>query len=117
MKTQKFGRRDFLKRAGLAAPLFFGNLATMAGGGVFQNRGGNVASQKMSAGTYLIKPARLQFGDVVGIAAPASAPPDPAEVDRLFAALEKLGFKPKLSANVASASVFWPARTRSAQMI
>jgi muramoyltetrapeptide carboxypeptidase len=100
MKPQKFGRRDFLKRAGLAAPLFFGNLATMAGGGVFQNRGGNVASQKMSAGTYLIKPERLRFGDVVGIAAPASAPGDPAEIDNSFDALEKLGFKPKLSANI-----------------
>jgi muramoyltetrapeptide carboxypeptidase len=100
MKPQKFGRRDFLKRAGLAAPLFFGNPAAIAGGGIFQIRGGNVASQKMSAGTYLIKPERLCFGDVVGIAAPASAPPDPAEVDSSFAALEKLGFKPKLSSNI-----------------
>jgi muramoyltetrapeptide carboxypeptidase len=93
MKIQKLGRRDFLKRVGLAAPVFLGNAAAIAGGG-------NFASPKMSTGTNLIKPARLQFGDVVGVAAPASAPPDPAEVDRSFAALEKFGFKPKLAANV-----------------
>ncbi len=100
MKPQKFGRRAFLKRAGLAAPLFFGNPAAFAGGEIFQNRRENFSSPKMSVGTNLIKPERLQFGDVVGVAAPASPPPDPAEVNRAFAALEQFGFKPKLAANV-----------------
>ncbi|MGO9526551.1 MAG: S66 peptidase family protein [Verrucomicrobiia bacterium] len=48
----------------------------------------------------LIRPARLRFGDTVGIVAPASALPDPAGVDHAVAALEKLGFKPRLARNV-----------------
>jgi muramoyltetrapeptide carboxypeptidase len=99
MKNQKFGRRDFLKRAGLAAPVFLGNAAAIAGGGIFQNRGGSLAPN-MSFGTNLIKPGRLSFGDVVGIVATASPPSDLAQIDNSFAALEKLGFKPKLSANI-----------------
>jgi muramoyltetrapeptide carboxypeptidase len=47
-----------------------------------------------------IKPPRLNYGDTVGIIAPASAPPDPKAIDRSIEALEKLGFKPKLAANV-----------------
>lgn len=50
--------------------------------------------------TKLLKPERLCFGDTVGIVAPASAPPDPKAVDGAAAALEKLGFKPKLAKNV-----------------
>jgi muramoyltetrapeptide carboxypeptidase len=48
----------------------------------------------------LLKPERLNFGDTVGIVAPASAPPDPQAVDRAAAALEKFGFQPKLAKNV-----------------
>lgn len=48
----------------------------------------------------LIKPERLCAGDTVGIIAPASAPPDPKAVDRAFAGIEQLGFKPKLGRNV-----------------
>ncbi len=48
----------------------------------------------------LLKPERLCFGDVVGLVAPASAPPDPKSVDRAAAALEAYGFKPKLGKNV-----------------
>ena len=48
----------------------------------------------------LIKPKRLEFGDTVGLIAPASAPPDPQAIDRAAAALEKFGFKPKLAKNV-----------------
>ena len=47
-----------------------------------------------------IKPARLNFGDTVGLIAPASAPPDPQAIDRAAAALEKFGFKPKLAKNI-----------------
>jgi muramoyltetrapeptide carboxypeptidase len=47
-----------------------------------------------------IKPPRLNYGDTVGIVAPASAPPDPKAIDRSVEALERLGFKPKLAANV-----------------
>jgi muramoyltetrapeptide carboxypeptidase len=47
-----------------------------------------------------IKPPRLTFGDTIGIVAPASAPPDPTAIDRSIAALERLGFKPKLAPNV-----------------
>ena len=48
----------------------------------------------------MIKPERLQPGDVVGIIAPASAPPDPKAVDRAAAQVERLGFKPKLARHV-----------------
>ena len=48
----------------------------------------------------LLKPDRLNFGDTIGIIAPASAPPDPKAVDRAVAALERFGFKPKLSKHV-----------------
>src|SRR5262245_4451622 len=46
------------------------------------------------------KPLRLNFGDTIGIIAPASAPPDPKAVDRSVEVLEGLGFKPKLAPNV-----------------
>ena len=48
----------------------------------------------------LLKPERLNFGDTIGIIAPASAPPDPKAVDRAVTGLEKFGFKPKLGKNV-----------------
>ena len=47
-----------------------------------------------------IKPARLRHGDTVGVVAPASASPHADAFERSVAALEKLGFKPKLAANV-----------------
>ncbi len=43
-----------------------------------------------------ILPKRLHPGDVVGLIAPASAPPDPKDIDRAVATLEEMGFKPKL---------------------
>jgi muramoyltetrapeptide carboxypeptidase len=46
-----------------------------------------------------IKPPRLNYGDTIGIVAPASAPPDPKAIDRSVEVLERLGFKPKLAAN------------------
>jgi muramoyltetrapeptide carboxypeptidase len=48
----------------------------------------------------LLKPERLNFGDTIGIVAPASAPPDPKAVDRAAEALERFGFKPKLAKNI-----------------
>ena len=50
--------------------------------------------------TTLLKPDRLNFGDTVGIIAPASPPPDPKAIDRAAAALEQYGFRPKLAKNV-----------------
>jgi muramoyltetrapeptide carboxypeptidase len=47
-----------------------------------------------------IIPGRLEYGDTIGIAAPASPPPDPKSIDRSVAALEHLGFRAKLAANV-----------------
>jgi muramoyltetrapeptide carboxypeptidase len=47
----------------------------------------------------IIKPTKLSKGDMVGIVAPASAPPDPAAISRSMEAIEKLGFKPKLAPN------------------
>jgi muramoyltetrapeptide carboxypeptidase len=47
-----------------------------------------------------IKPPRLNYGDTVGIIAPASAPPDPKAIDHSVDALESLGFKAKLAPNV-----------------
>lgn len=46
-----------------------------------------------------IRPPRLQPGDTIGVAAPASPPPDPKNIDRGVAALEALGFKVKLAPN------------------
>jgi len=46
------------------------------------------------------KPACLQPGDVVGIVAPASAPPDPQAIDASVTAVRQLGFEPKLAAHV-----------------
>ena len=48
----------------------------------------------------LLKPDRLNFGDTIGLIAPASPPPDPKAIDRAAAALERFGFKPKLAKNV-----------------
>jgi muramoyltetrapeptide carboxypeptidase len=48
----------------------------------------------------LICPKRLEPGDTIGIAAPASAPPDPRNLDRAVSTLEKLGFTVKLAPNV-----------------
>jgi muramoyltetrapeptide carboxypeptidase len=45
----------------------------------------------------LIRPPRLNPGDTLGILAPASAPPDPKNVDRAVAVLEKLGYRIKFS--------------------
>jgi muramoyltetrapeptide carboxypeptidase len=47
-----------------------------------------------------IKPSRLNYGDTIGIIAPASAPPDPGAIDRSIEVFERLGFKPKLASNV-----------------
>jgi muramoyltetrapeptide carboxypeptidase len=46
------------------------------------------------------KPDRLNYGDTIGIVAPASASPDPKSIDRSVAVLERLGFKTKLAPNV-----------------
>ena len=46
-----------------------------------------------------IKPPRLNYGDTVGIIAPASAPPDPKAIDHSVEALERLGFRVKLAPN------------------
>lgn len=42
------------------------------------------------------KPSRLKAGDVVGLVSPASAPPDPAQIDKAVATLTAMGFQPKL---------------------
>jgi len=48
----------------------------------------------------LIRPKRLEPGDTIGLVAPASPPPDPQDLDRGVAVLEKLGFKVRLARNV-----------------
>jgi len=48
----------------------------------------------------LTKPPCLQPGDVIGIVAPASAPPDPKAVDRVVGQVEGMGFKAKLGRHV-----------------
>lgn len=45
-------------------------------------------------------PQRLHPGDTLGIVAPASAPPDPTNLDRAVTVLEALGFKVKLAPHV-----------------
>lgn len=47
-----------------------------------------------------LRPARLEPGDLVGIIAPSSPPPDPGAVDQAVAGLERLGFRPRLARNV-----------------
>jgi muramoyltetrapeptide carboxypeptidase len=47
-----------------------------------------------------IIPGHLEYGDTIGIVAPASAPADPKSIDRFVAVLEHLGFRAKLAANV-----------------
>lgn len=47
-----------------------------------------------------IKPTRLNYGDTLGIVAPASAPPNPKSIERSVAVLERLGFKTRLAPNV-----------------
>jgi muramoyltetrapeptide carboxypeptidase len=47
-----------------------------------------------------IKPERLNFGDTIGIIAPASAPPEAGAIDRSVEIIESLGFKPLLAPNV-----------------
>ncbi|MGH8024998.1 MAG: S66 peptidase family protein [Limisphaerales bacterium] len=89
MSEKKFGRRNFLKRVGLAAPVILSNPAVFG-------------MSKIPEPTlfHLVKPRRLRFGDTVGIVAPASPPEYPQDVDDFAAALAKLGFKPKLAPNV-----------------
>lgn len=48
----------------------------------------------------MLKPERIQFGDTIGIIAPASPPPDAGAIDRAAAALEQYGFKPRLAKNI-----------------
>lgn len=47
-----------------------------------------------------IKPARLNYGDTLGVVAPASAPANPKNIDLALGALTKLGFNPKPSTNL-----------------
>ena len=47
-----------------------------------------------------IRPPRLNPGDTIGLVAPASAPPDPKNIDRSVDALERLGFKARLAPKV-----------------
>ena len=47
-----------------------------------------------------IKPARLKYGDTLGVVAPASAPALAANVELALAAIERLGFKPKPARNL-----------------
>jgi muramoyltetrapeptide carboxypeptidase len=52
------------------------------------------------------KPERLCFGDTVGIVAPASAPSESETIDAGAAALEHLGFNPKLADHVRNRNGF-----------
>jgi len=46
-----------------------------------------------------VRPGRLNDGDTLGIIAPASAPSDPAIIDRAVEALESMGFRARLGPN------------------
>lgn len=65
-----------------------------------------------SAAPRLLKPACLQPGDVIGIVAPASAPPDPKAVDRAIGQVEWLGFVPKLGRHVRARHGFLAGKDR-----
>lgn len=47
-----------------------------------------------------VKPSRLNYGDTIGIIAPASAPPNPDTIDRSVEVLARLGFKARLAPRV-----------------
>lgn len=88
MKGQKFARRDFLKRAGLAAPLLLANPNALA------------MNKAPASRSHLIKPERLHPGDVIGIVTPGSPANGPDDVDRFAAVLTKLGFQPRLAPHI-----------------
>ena len=85
------GRRGFLKSALLTAPWL------LSGG--WSRAGGWERGQTARTGRTYYQPARLRFGDVVGVVAPASPPSDPQELRDYATALEKFGFKPRLAPN------------------
>jgi muramoyltetrapeptide carboxypeptidase len=66
----------------------------------------NSARKKILNMKTLLKPQRLNFGDTIGLIAPASPPSDPQTIDRAAAALEKFGFKVKLGENVRARNGF-----------
>ena len=88
MRNKKLARRDFLKCAGLAAPLILGNASLLA-----------MNQTPVQTRSDLVKPERLRPSDVIGIVAPASAPDNPEDFDRYTRALENRGFKSKLAPN------------------
>ena len=87
-------RRRFMKGALLAAPWVLGN--PLAGIG----RAAPPRTFPALEPRHVIKSPRLEFGDVVGVVAPASPPADSREIDEYATGLERLGFKPKLAPNV-----------------
>ncbi|HTR42607.1 MAG TPA: LD-carboxypeptidase [Pseudomonadales bacterium] len=89
MRNKKLARRDFLKCAGLAAPLILGNASVLA-----------MDNTPVPNHSNLVKPNRLRPGDVVGIVAPGSAPDNPEDFGRYIHAIGKRGFKPRLAPNV-----------------
>ena len=50
--------------------------------------------------SHPILPGHLEYGDTIGIVAPASPPPDPRSIDRSVAAVERMGFRAKLAPHV-----------------
>lgn len=54
----------------------------------------------LATNVMLLRPTRLSPGDTIGIVAPASAPPDPASIDRAVSVLERLGFRARLAPRV-----------------
>ena len=47
----------------------------------------------------LLKPARLEPGQTIGVCSPASPPPDAAAIDRALAVLERLGYRTRLASH------------------
>jgi muramoyltetrapeptide carboxypeptidase len=45
----------------------------------------------------LLKPARLEPGQTIGVCCPASPPPDPTAIDRALGVLEQLGYRTRLA--------------------
>jgi muramoyltetrapeptide carboxypeptidase len=66
-----------------------------------------------------LKPPRLNYGDTIGIVAPASAPPNPDAIDRAVDVLKGLGFSTKLAPNVRKRRGFLagPDRDRAADLM
>jgi len=76
---------------------FIGSMTAIGTAGALSN---SVASENLQPTKQIIKPQRLQKGDLVGIITPASPPFEPSIIQEGKAMIEYLGFKTRLGKNI-----------------